>query len=166
MDVNVTVRCCPIVAFPRECNPGAKSGAVTVVQRTSSDLRLNPHLHQIVLDGAWHEDGGELTWEALSHLRTSEVGEVLERVVRRMERHLRRSDLLRLDEHDDDSVKPRVLAYDMPGVHRWMGSPSTRTRARVPRTPRGGRPCCATCCVLPSPRSGWSPVRMAWCASS
>jgi hypothetical protein len=30
---------------------GAKSGAVTVVQRTSSDLRLNPHLHLVVLDG-------------------------------------------------------------------------------------------------------------------
>ena len=32
-----------------------------MVQRTSSDLRLNPHLHLIVLDGAWHEDGGELS---------------------------------------------------------------------------------------------------------
>ena len=31
---------------------GAKGGAVTVVQRTSSDLRLNPHLHLVVLDGA------------------------------------------------------------------------------------------------------------------
>jgi hypothetical protein len=69
---------------------GAKSGAVTVVQRTSSDLRLNPHLHLVVLDGAWYEDGGELAWEGLSHLGTSEVGEVLERLVRRIERHLRR----------------------------------------------------------------------------
>lgn len=30
---------------------GAKTGAVTVVQRTSSDLRLNPHLHVVLLDG-------------------------------------------------------------------------------------------------------------------
>jgi hypothetical protein len=44
---------------------GAKTGAVTVVQRTSSDLRLNPHLHMVVLDGAWYEDGGELGWEGL-----------------------------------------------------------------------------------------------------
>jgi hypothetical protein len=73
---------------------GAKSGAVTVVQRTSSDLRLNPHLHLVVLDGAWYEDGGELAWEGLSHLGTSEVGEVLERLVRRIERHLRRCGLL------------------------------------------------------------------------
>jgi len=34
---------------------------------------------------------GELAWEGLGHLRTSEVGEVLERLVRRMERHLRRN---------------------------------------------------------------------------
>ena len=44
----------------REGALGAKTGAVTVVQRTSSDLRLNPHLHLVALDGAWHEQGGEL----------------------------------------------------------------------------------------------------------
>ncbi len=27
---------------------------------TSSDLRLNPHLHTVALDGAWHEQGNEL----------------------------------------------------------------------------------------------------------
>jgi hypothetical protein len=69
---------------------GAKSGAVTVVQRTSSDLRLNPHLHLVVLDGAWYEAGGELAWGGLSPLGTREVGEVLERLARRIERHLRR----------------------------------------------------------------------------
>jgi hypothetical protein len=35
----------------KEGGPEAKSGAVTAVQRTSSDLRLNPHLHRIALDG-------------------------------------------------------------------------------------------------------------------
>jgi hypothetical protein len=63
---------------------------------------LNPHLHLVVLDGAWHEDGGELAWEGLGHLRTSEVGEVLERLVWRMERHLRRSGLLRTFEDEPD----------------------------------------------------------------
>jgi hypothetical protein len=41
-----------------------------------------------------HEQGAELPWQALGHLRTSEVGEVLERAVRRMEKHLRRRGLL------------------------------------------------------------------------
>jgi hypothetical protein len=92
----------PVLAFyaaraAQEGRLGAKTGAVTVVQRTSSDLRLNPHLHLVVLDGAWYEDGGELAWEGLSHLGTSEVGEVLERLVRRIERHLRRCGLLGID---------------------------------------------------------------------
>jgi hypothetical protein len=82
---------------------GAKSGAVTAVQRTSSDLRLNPHLHMIALDGTWCEKDGELAWEGLGHLRTSEVGEVLERVVRRMERHLRRSGQLRTLEDESEA---------------------------------------------------------------
>jgi hypothetical protein len=61
---------------------GAKTAAVTVGQRTSSDLRLNPHLHLVALDGAWHEEGGELCWQGLGHLQTSAVGAVLESTVR------------------------------------------------------------------------------------
>ena len=82
---------------------GAKSGAVTAVQRASSDLRLNPHLHMIALDGAWHEQGTELVFQGLGPLKTSEVGEVLERTHQRMERHLRRRGLLRTLEDDASS---------------------------------------------------------------
>jgi hypothetical protein len=86
-----------------EHEPGAKSGAATAVQRTSSDLRLNPHFHVIALDGAWREEDGKLAWEGLGHLRTSEVGELLERLVRRMERHLRRSGQLRTFEDEPEA---------------------------------------------------------------
>jgi len=81
---------------------GAKTGAITVVQRTSSDMRLNPHLHTVALDGTWHVEGGELCWEGLGHLKTSEVGEVLESTVKRTLRHLRRRGPLRIDEHGAD----------------------------------------------------------------
>ena len=83
-----------------------KTGAVTVVQRTSSDLRLNPHLHVVALDGAWHEQGNELCWQGLSHLQTSEVGAVLESTVRRIERHFRRRGLLGIDEDGADPDVP------------------------------------------------------------
>jgi hypothetical protein len=83
---------------------GGKTGSVTVVQRTSSDLRLNPHLHLVALDGGYHEQGGELDWHALGHLQTSEVGVVLERALRRIERHLRRRGLIRLA--DDGAADP------------------------------------------------------------
>lgn len=83
---------------------GGKSGAVTVVQRTSSDLRLNPHLHTVFLDGAYREEGAELVWEACRQLRTRDVGEVLEKAVRRMVKHLRRREALQGE--DDDDVEP------------------------------------------------------------
>ena len=55
---------------------GAKTGSLTAVQRTSSHLRLNPHLHTVFLDGTYHQDGAALAWQELGHLRTREVGEV------------------------------------------------------------------------------------------
>lgn len=89
---------------------GAKTGAVTVVQRTSSDLRLNPHLHVLFLDGAYHQDGAELAWDDLGHLKTREVGQVLEHAVRRMTRHLRRCRALALaledTDRDDETAEP------------------------------------------------------------
>jgi hypothetical protein len=83
--------------------PAAQTGAVSASQRTSSDLRLNPHLHLVSLDGAYHEEDGALVWEGLGHLKTSEVGEVLERSVTRMGRYLRRHGLLRPDEDDSEA---------------------------------------------------------------
>ena len=86
----------------RDGAPGAKTGSVTALQRTSSDLRLNPHLHVAVVDGAWYEECGELCWAGLGHLGPGEVGGVLESTLRRFERHLRRTGLLRLDDGDPD----------------------------------------------------------------
>jgi hypothetical protein len=37
--------------------PPGESGAVTVIQRANSDLRLNPHLHTAFLDGVYSPDG-------------------------------------------------------------------------------------------------------------
>jgi hypothetical protein len=36
---------------------GGKSGTVFVVQRSSADLKLNPYLHAIFLDAAYHQVG-------------------------------------------------------------------------------------------------------------
>ncbi len=41
---------------------------------------------------------GETCWQGLGHLKTSEVGTVLERTVKRIERHLRRAGLLGIDQ--------------------------------------------------------------------
>ncbi len=34
-------------------HPGSQTGSVTVIQRASSDLRLNPHFHTLFLDGVY-----------------------------------------------------------------------------------------------------------------
>jgi hypothetical protein len=57
-------------------------------------LRLNPHLHVVVLDGTWKEQADERVWQGLGHLKTSDVGEVLERALLRIFRHLRRRGIL------------------------------------------------------------------------
>jgi hypothetical protein len=134
----------------REGAMGAKTGAVTVVQRTSSDLRLNPHLHAVFLDGAWHEPGGELTWQGLRHLKTSEVGEVLERLVRRIERHLRRRGLLRIDEDgvetngegdaEGNLAASAVSGQAPPAGPQWLSGPAPLE----PHTLAYGKPLCAS----------------------
>jgi len=73
---------------------GAKSGAVVVVQRTSSDLKLHPHLHVLFLDGAYMEDESSVSFTPLPRLSTREVGEVLQQAVGRIVKHLRRGGLL------------------------------------------------------------------------
>ena len=47
-------------------HPKGKTGAVTVIQRASSDLRLNPHFHTLFLDGVYlpSQAGVALDWEA------------------------------------------------------------------------------------------------------
>ena len=59
---------------------GGKSGAVTVVQRSSSDLRLNPHYHLVALDGVFTEEESAAapTFHPLPHLTSLDVAEVLQ----------------------------------------------------------------------------------------
>jgi len=55
-----------------------QSGTVTVVQRTSSDLRLNPHLHILALDGAFAEQpDGPPRFVQLPNLASIDVAELL-----------------------------------------------------------------------------------------
>jgi hypothetical protein len=79
----------------KEGAANGQSGAVVVVQRTSSDLKANPHLHVIFLDGVYRDLGDEALFRELPRLSTREVGEVLERAVDRMTRLVRRRELSR-----------------------------------------------------------------------
>ena len=82
--------------------PGGKGGAVTVVQRVSSDLRLNPHLHSLFLDGVFAEDeddAGELRFHPLPFLTNDDVSDILQIVCARTIAMLRRKGVI-----EDDAV--------------------------------------------------------------
>jgi hypothetical protein len=86
---------------------------------------LNPHLHLVALDGAYHEQAAELAWQALGHLKISEVGEVLERAVRRMEKPLPRRGLL-VDESGAEGAEDDADPSNLAGSAVW-GPPRPRT---------------------------------------
>jgi hypothetical protein len=112
-------------------------------------LLLNPHLHAVLLDGAWHEQEGELVFRGLGHLRTSEVGDVLDRTIRRIEKHLRRRGRLRVnpDDGDPDDADPEtglaasaVSGQAPPAGPQWV----IRLRAPEPRALAYDKPLCAS----------------------
>ena len=85
------------------------------MQRTSSDLRLNPHLHVVFLDGAYREQGADLVFRALSHLGTRDVGEVLERAVRRIMKHLRKRGVLARSDDEEQEGEAQLVASAVSG---------------------------------------------------
>ena len=118
----------------QEGHLGAKTGSVTVLQRASSDMRLNPHVHAVFLDGAWHEQKDELVFGGLGHLKTSEVGDVLEHTIRRIEKHLRRRGVLRGDQDEEVPDDPEAsLAASAVSGQAPPAGPQGDT-AQAPRT--------------------------------
>jgi len=72
--------------------PPGEAGAVTVIQRANSDLRLNPHLHTIFLDGVYSPDGdgkGQMFHPAPAPTQ-QEVEQVVARASKRILRFLQR----------------------------------------------------------------------------
>ncbi len=55
------------------------------------ELRLNPRLYVLFLDGAYHQTGNALVWLELPHLCARDVGDILERDLRFMERPIQSS---------------------------------------------------------------------------
>ncbi|WP_437915386.1 transposase [Sorangium sp. So ce302] len=113
------------------------------MQRTSGDMRLNPHLHVVFLDGAYHEDGTELVWNELGHLRTREVGQVIEHAVGRMLRYLRRHGH-RESEHD-------VEEDDEPEAALCTSPVSGREPPAGPQWLRGLSPSCPSALAYDKP---------------
>jgi hypothetical protein len=80
--------------YERRLAPGdgtAQGGLLTVIQRSSGDMRLNPHLHVVALDGVYVAGpDGQPVFRALGRLKTDEVADVVQitkpRVLKALER--------------------------------------------------------------------------------
>ncbi|HEY3233624.1 MAG TPA: transposase zinc-binding domain-containing protein, partial [Polyangiaceae bacterium] len=93
----------------------AKGGAVVAIQRVSSDLRLHPHFHAVVLDGVYVEHrGGGLEFMALPHLSTTEVADVLQLVRARIVGYLQRRNVI--EQNDELSVLDDELREREPAL--------------------------------------------------
>jgi hypothetical protein len=79
---------------------GAKTGAVTLIQRFGSALNLNVHLHLLFLDGAYQFHGNRVTFHRARRPDNSELTELLETLSRRIVRVLERRGLLIADPVD------------------------------------------------------------------
>ena len=89
---------------------GKRSGAVIALQRTSSDMKLNPHIHAVILDGHDVERQGELDFMIAFALRarvsTTDVATVLEKIRDKMFAHLRRHKMLAVGADDTHEMTP------------------------------------------------------------
>ena len=120
---------------------GKHSGAVVALQRTSSDMKVNPHVHAVFLDGHEVERRGELVFEAPSRVSTSEVAEVLQRTRDKMFAYLRRRGMLALGDEDDANEMAPLAASAVAGTTPPAG-PEWR-RGKLPLTHQAmkmGRP--------------------------
>ena len=89
----------------------AHTGAVSVVQRGDSALRLNVHFHVLVLDGVYVRDAlGTLVFHALAPPTTDEVTEVAVRTAKRVQKVLARHGRLLDDATVDTGPKGEQLA--------------------------------------------------------
>jgi hypothetical protein len=75
-----------------------ESGAVTVIQRANSDLRLSPHFHVLQLDGCYapRRDGVSPIFHPAPRLTQEDVLAIVERASKRILRFLKRRGVITL----------------------------------------------------------------------
>jgi hypothetical protein len=80
-----------------------RGGAVAIIQRFGAALNLNVHIHALVLDGVYAEDGsGGLRFHPSSPPTDDEMDQVLETIARRIGRMLARRGVVDGGEHGPD----------------------------------------------------------------
>jgi hypothetical protein len=109
----------------------AATGAVTLIQRFGSALKLNVHFHLLVLDGVYRRDGeGCLRFVPVPAPSAEELKRLVQRIAERIGRSLERSGLITRD------IENAYLAFD-PGeeapINALLGASITYRIATAPR---------------------------------
>ncbi len=120
---------------------GGKVGALWVLQRAGGSLNLNPHLHLLLADGAWHEQPeGTLEFQKTPAPTLSEVAALAERIADRLTTMLRRRGFV----VRDGDEPPKAAAPDALGRciqialglgHREREGPALKVAAGEPSLP-------------------------------
>ena len=79
---------------------GARTGAVTLIQRFGSALNLNPHLHMLFVDGAYAFDDKAPRFHRVAAPTQAELQRLLHAIATRVTRALERQGLLIRDEEN------------------------------------------------------------------
>ena len=124
----------------------AQGGLLTVIQRSSGDMRLNPHLHVVALDGVYVAGpDGQPVFRALGRLKTDEVADVVQIAKMRVLKALERRGVVRFSpealEVDDsfatsDPVLAQLAAAAVAGLP--PAGPAERKREPVVLAACGG----------------------------
>jgi hypothetical protein len=135
--------------YERRLAPGdraAQGGLLTVIQRSSGDMRLNPHLHVVALDGVYVAGPDGLpVFRALGRLKTDEVADVVQITKARVLKALDRRGVVRVSpealEVDDsfaasDPVLAQLAVAAVAGLP--PAGPAERKREPVVLAARGG----------------------------
>ena len=100
-----------VLGFLRACArhngvANGQSGAVVIIQRFGGALNLNVHVHALVIDGVFAQDGKRLCFQAARHLTRDDMAEVAAVVAHRIDRLLQRRGVMATSEESG-------------GVDRW-----------------------------------------------
>ena len=110
---------------------GARTGAVTLIQRFGSALNLNPHLHMLFLDGAYTFDDEAPRFHRVAAPTQAELQRLLHAIATRVTRALVKQGLLT---RDDDS--PALDLEPDDGFEQLLGA---AVHYRIATGPHAGR---------------------------
>jgi hypothetical protein len=136
--------------------PGGRGGAVAIIQRFGAALNLNVHVHALVLDGAYVEDGRTLRFQEATPPTDDEMDRLLATIDRRIRRLLTRRGVL-----DDlgGGEQRRPWREEAPVLADMAGASVQGRRALGERAGAAVRRCGASADLLalaPSSSSRWS----------